>query len=67
MFFKKSSFILFLSLASVAVLAMPLKAQDADEETLPYPVVTPSDSGAYHAINQPPESIRRSAPFAREY
>lgn len=34
-------------------------------ETLSKPVTTPTDSGMYQGINQLPESIRRSAPFAR--
>ena len=34
-------------------------------ETLSQPVSAPSDSGMYQGINQLPESIRRSAPFAR--
>ncbi len=34
-------------------------------ETLSQPVIAPSDSGMYQGINQLPESIRRSAPFAR--
>ncbi len=60
---------LFFSLAIVSVLALApsLRAQTERDETLSVPVVAPSDSGAYHAINQLPESLRRSAPFAREF
>lgn len=43
-----------------------LRAQE-EHETLATPVVAVSDSGAYHAINQLPESIRSSAPFARDF
>ncbi len=44
------------------------RAQNGESEkgeTLSKPVVAPSDSGMYEGINQLPESIRRSAPFAR--
>jgi hypothetical protein len=36
-------------------------------ETLALPIVAPSDSGVYAHINEIPEGIRRSRPFAREY
>jgi photosystem II stability/assembly factor-like uncharacterized protein len=45
------------------------RAQNGESErgeTLAKPVVAPSDSGMYEGINQLPESVRRSAPFARE-
>ncbi len=48
--------------ASVSALA-----QSSSDESIPFPVVAPSDSGAYHAINQLPLSLRESAPFAREF
>ena len=44
------------------------RAQNGESEkgeTLTQPVVAPSDSGMYQGINQLPESVRRSAPFAR--
>ena len=62
----------FFSFAVIVLLAPlsfapSLRAQEPEFEVLANPVVAPSDSGAYHAINQLPESIRRSAPFAREF
>ena len=43
------------------------QAQEVGSELLSAPIVAPSDSGAYRAINQLPASIRRSMPFAREF
>ncbi len=61
---------IFFPVIVVVVLAMltpVLRAQEIESETLRDPIVASSDSGAYHAINQLPESIRRSAPFARDF
>ena len=65
-----SIFLHALSLLLVLALGrMPAIAQEAIEqgesETLEYPISAPSDSGMYDGINNLPESIRRSAPFAR--
>jgi photosystem II stability/assembly factor-like uncharacterized protein len=55
-----------LAVAVICLLAAPaLRAQES--EMLPIPIVSASDSGGYHAINQLPESIRQSAPFARAF
>ncbi|MFI5201055.1 MAG: hypothetical protein ACHQNE_01545, partial [Candidatus Kapaibacterium sp.] len=56
----------FAALSVLFVLSPHLRAQESSE-TLPAPIVSPSDSGAYHAINQLPASIRSSMPFAREF
>ncbi|HZK75946.1 MAG TPA: FlgD immunoglobulin-like domain containing protein [Candidatus Kapabacteria bacterium] len=58
----------FAIVSAIFLLAHSARAQEnAGEsgETLPRPVSAPSDSGMYKGINQLPESIRRSAPFAR--
>src|SRR5487761_2550185 len=55
----------FAALVVFSVFSALLRAQESSE-TLPAPIVVPSDSGAYRAINQLPASIRSSAPFARE-
>ncbi len=40
-------------------------SESENSEALSKPVFAPSDSGMYKGINQLPESIRKSAPFAR--
>ncbi len=55
----------FAALALSLPFAPILRAQEY--ESLKNPIVAPSDSGAYHAINQLPLTIRSSAPFAREF
>jgi len=57
----------FLALAVASTMPALLHAQEGENESLPAPIVAQSDSGAYHAINQLPESIRSSMPFAREF
>ncbi len=58
----------FTAVAVILLLAAPVRTLRAQEyETLPAPIVSVSDSGAYHAINQLPASIRQSAPFARDF
>src|ERR1035441_3213726 len=42
-------------------------SESIESETLSRPVVAPNDSGMYAGINKLPESIRRSAPFARAF
>ncbi|HEX5315249.1 MAG TPA: hypothetical protein VFX22_01250, partial [Candidatus Kapabacteria bacterium] len=57
-------------LASISIFFAPslVHAQaEGEGESLSTPIVAPSDSGAYHAINQLPVSIRESRPFAREF
>jgi photosystem II stability/assembly factor-like uncharacterized protein len=63
----QSRFFHFAIALFLAASATSLRAQEQDYETLPAPIVSISDSGAYHAINQLPESIRSSAPFARDF
>ncbi len=60
---------IFFFLFAVTLSLVPsLRAQEQEDyEVLPNPIVAASDSGAYHAINQLPTSIRQSAPFAREF
>jgi len=47
------------------IVASALHAQEI--EAIDHPIVAPNDSGAYHDVNLLPESIRSSAPFARQY
>ncbi len=54
--------------SSLFVTLSVLRAQNEgseERETLSQPVTAPTDSGMYEGINQLPESVRRSAPFAR--
>ncbi|HET6400729.1 MAG TPA: FlgD immunoglobulin-like domain containing protein [Candidatus Kapabacteria bacterium] len=58
----------FAALALLSWVPSVLRAQaEAGGESLPAPIVSLSDSGAYGAINQLPASIRSSRPFAREF
>jgi photosystem II stability/assembly factor-like uncharacterized protein len=41
--------------------------EHSDAETLSQPITAVSDSGVYKHINEIPESIRRSRPFARDF
>ncbi len=67
MFTSKSIASFFAVLAALFVISSALQAQEASEEWLPRPIIAPTDSGAYRAINQLPASIRSSMPFAREF
>ena len=66
MLVTKSYFFPIAAIVFLAAFARPLCAQE-ESETLAAPIVSVSDSGAYHAINQLPASVRQSAPFAREF
>jgi hypothetical protein len=54
-------------LFSALILAPALRAQETEIEGIDHPIVAPNDSGSYHDVNLLPESIRSSAPFARQY
>src|SRR5438067_12662960 len=64
-----SSAFFFLTAILLSIIgARSVRAQfSGDAELLDRPILAPTDSGAYSELNRLPESLRRSAPFAREY